>query len=125
MNLSEIGGVFSRYFVVGFFVPAFFGLASASLLLSSGMLPDSYVQYSSGADWYRFIPTWLYVLMLRPEQRSFDRMQTLSSDANAPMSPRLYELAGSMLRQGFSMLRIRRVKPADASLDQLRRRTQT
>jgi len=47
MKLSDLAGVFSRYFVVGFFVPAFFGLAALSVLMTSTMLPDAFQAYSA------------------------------------------------------------------------------
>jgi hypothetical protein len=39
MGLSDISGVFSRYFVVGFFLPSFFSLAALKLALSKRFLP--------------------------------------------------------------------------------------
>ncbi len=50
MGLSDIAGVFSRYFVVGFFLPAFFGLVALSQTLDPMLLPTIYAQASRGAQ---------------------------------------------------------------------------
>jgi hypothetical protein len=39
LGLSDVSGVFSRYFVVGFFVPAFFALVALDLAASRELLP--------------------------------------------------------------------------------------
>lgn len=39
MSLRDLGGVFSRYFLAGFFLPAFFGLVVASLLVVPRLAP--------------------------------------------------------------------------------------
>jgi hypothetical protein len=39
--LKDVTGVFSRYFVVGFFVPTFFGLATLDLAGSKALLPKA------------------------------------------------------------------------------------
>lgn len=49
MGLSDVAGVFSRYFVVGFFVPVFFALIALSQLLTSDLLPEPYEELSGGA----------------------------------------------------------------------------
>jgi hypothetical protein len=41
VGLSDLSGVFSKYFVVGFFAPAFFTLTALKLALSHQMLPDA------------------------------------------------------------------------------------
>jgi hypothetical protein len=41
VGLSDLGGVFTKYFVVGFFAPAFFMLAALKLALSHQMLPHA------------------------------------------------------------------------------------
>jgi hypothetical protein len=48
MGLQDITGVFSRYFIVGFFLPAFFGLALLKLVLSEDWLPVA-VEPDSGS----------------------------------------------------------------------------
>lgn len=126
MKLEDFASAFSRQFVVGFFVPTFFGLAIASLLVTPELLPDAYEQYSagtrllilgalaiplgialqgfnaallrgvtqqrSGADPYRYLPSWFYSLALRPEQRTFSRLKRLRDHGSASLSPTLYEL---------------------------------
>ena len=49
MGLSDVAGVFSRYFIVGFFAPSFFVLVALSQTLTSAFLPPVYNQASSGA----------------------------------------------------------------------------
>src|SRR4051812_3538968 len=46
MGLADITGVFSRFFVVGFFLPAYVALISLWLSASSSFLPDQLEQYS-------------------------------------------------------------------------------
>src|ERR671937_523448 len=42
MALSDVAGVFSRYFIVGFFLPAFFAVFAVALFNPYGwLLPDS------------------------------------------------------------------------------------
>ncbi len=41
MSLTDVTGVFSRYFIVGFFVPTFFSLALLKLALSREWLPKA------------------------------------------------------------------------------------
>jgi hypothetical protein len=50
MALSSVAGVFSRYFVVGFFLPAFFILIALAHTLDGSFLPGIYEQSSSGAQ---------------------------------------------------------------------------
>ena len=49
MGLSDIAGVFSRYFIVGFFLPVFFAMVALAQAVDSSMLPHVYTQSSSGA----------------------------------------------------------------------------
>ncbi len=49
MGLSDIAGVFSRYFIVGFFLPAFFVLLALAQCVDGAFLPQVYVHASSGA----------------------------------------------------------------------------
>ena len=49
MGLSDVAGVFSRYFVVGFFVPSFVVLVLVSQLIPAGTLPPVYADASGGA----------------------------------------------------------------------------
>jgi hypothetical protein len=39
VTLSDVTGVFSRYFIVGFFIPAFFSLALIKVVASEALLP--------------------------------------------------------------------------------------
>jgi hypothetical protein len=48
MGLSDVAGIFSRYFVVGFFVPSFVALVLVSQLLSHESLPSVYLEASPG-----------------------------------------------------------------------------
>src|SRR4249919_240363 len=49
MSPSDVAGVFSRYFIVGFFLPAFFTLVGLSQALTSSFLPNSYEELNEGA----------------------------------------------------------------------------
>lgn len=49
MGLSDVAGVFSRYFVVGFFVPSFVVLVLVSQLITADTLPPVYTDASGGA----------------------------------------------------------------------------
>lgn len=44
MGLSDVAGIFSRKFIVGFFVPVFFAGFALSRLVDSSALPTSYRQ---------------------------------------------------------------------------------
>jgi len=46
---SDVAGVLSRYFIVGFFVPTFFALSALAFGASSDALPDDLEAYSDGA----------------------------------------------------------------------------
>jgi hypothetical protein len=48
MTPRDVAGVFSRYFIVGFFLPAFFALVALTQSLSSAALPNIYEQYGDG-----------------------------------------------------------------------------
>jgi hypothetical protein len=50
LGLSDVAGVFSRYFVVGFFLPAFFALVALSQTLNAALLPAIYRDASPGAQ---------------------------------------------------------------------------
>lgn len=50
MPLGEFAGVFSRYFVVGFFLPLFFALAALSQVVDEGTLPSGYREQSGGTQ---------------------------------------------------------------------------
>ena len=50
MGLGDVAGVLSRFFIVGFFLPSFFGLVALAQLLTSGLLPDGYEGYSGGTQ---------------------------------------------------------------------------
>jgi hypothetical protein len=49
MALSDITGVFSRYFVVGFFLPAYASLVSLWICASSAFIPDTFESHHSQA----------------------------------------------------------------------------
>jgi hypothetical protein len=49
MNPSEVAGVFSRYFIVGFFLPSFFMLVTLSQTLTEDFLPSVYLDAGDGA----------------------------------------------------------------------------
>jgi hypothetical protein len=50
MGLSDITGVFSRYFVVGFFLPAYVSLVSLWLSASSDFIPNAVGRHSEGTE---------------------------------------------------------------------------
>jgi hypothetical protein len=50
MALSDVLGVFSRYFIVGFFLPAFFAVAVLSQVLDRRVFPASYEQAGSATQ---------------------------------------------------------------------------
>jgi hypothetical protein len=50
VSLGDVAGVFSRYFIVGFFLPAFFVLVGFSQTVSSAFLPAVYEDAGSGAQ---------------------------------------------------------------------------
>jgi hypothetical protein len=50
VGLSDIAGVFSRYFIVGFFLPAFFAIVALSQSIDAAMLPAVYNHASAGAQ---------------------------------------------------------------------------
>jgi hypothetical protein len=50
MGLSDVAGVLSRFFIVGFFLPAFFALVALAELATSALLPNGFERYSSTAE---------------------------------------------------------------------------
>jgi len=50
MSASDVAGIFSRYFVIGFFLPAFFTLVGMSQTLSDSFLPSGYRGLGGGAQ---------------------------------------------------------------------------
>jgi hypothetical protein len=50
MALTDITGVFSRYFVVGFFMPAFVSLFCLWLAASSEFIPDEFERHSEATE---------------------------------------------------------------------------
>jgi hypothetical protein len=50
MGLSDITGVFSRYFIVGFFLPAYVSLLVLWLAVSSSLKPDSLQRHAEGTQ---------------------------------------------------------------------------
>jgi hypothetical protein len=50
MGLKDITGVFSRYFVVGFFLPSFIALVSLWLTASSEFVPNELEQHSQATE---------------------------------------------------------------------------
>ena len=49
MGVSDVAGVFSRFFIVGFFLPAFFLLVALSQTLTDAFLPPVYLDATDGA----------------------------------------------------------------------------
>jgi hypothetical protein len=50
MGLSDVAGVFSRFFIVGFFLPSFFALVALAQLSTKAFLPDGFEGYSGGTQ---------------------------------------------------------------------------
>ncbi len=50
MSPSAVAGVFSRYFIVGFFLPTFFVLVGMSQTLTDASLPSGYRELSGGTQ---------------------------------------------------------------------------
>jgi hypothetical protein len=50
VGLSDVAGVFSRYFIVGFFLPAFFALVALAQMATSLLLPNGYEGYGDGTQ---------------------------------------------------------------------------
>lgn len=50
MGLTNIAGVFSRYFIVGFFLPAFFALVVLAQVVDAAFLPSVYEEASSSGQ---------------------------------------------------------------------------
>jgi hypothetical protein len=48
MGLKDISGVFSRYFIVGFFLPAFFGLIALATMVTHHLYPSGYHPRTEG-----------------------------------------------------------------------------
>ncbi|MBA2631259.1 MAG: hypothetical protein H0U84_09615 [Thermoleophilaceae bacterium] len=50
MALTDVAGIFSRFFIVGFFLPSFFALVTLSQLLTDDFLPDGFEAYSGATE---------------------------------------------------------------------------
>jgi len=50
VGLSDVAGIFSRYFIVGFFLPSFTALVVYSVSVSNELLPNIYERYGPGAQ---------------------------------------------------------------------------
>jgi len=50
VGLKDLGGVFSRYFIVGFFVPSFFGFGALAIGLPDSWLPRAFVDLSTQGE---------------------------------------------------------------------------
>jgi hypothetical protein len=50
MSPSDVAGVFSRYFIVGFFLPSFFALVGLSQTVTTSLLPGSYEELAGGTQ---------------------------------------------------------------------------
>jgi hypothetical protein len=50
MGLTDVTGVLSRYFIVGFYAPAFFALATLWLAASSGFQPNEFERHSEATQ---------------------------------------------------------------------------
>jgi hypothetical protein len=49
VGLNDVAGVFSKYFVVGFFIPAFFTLAALKIVLSDALVPGAVQKQTAGS----------------------------------------------------------------------------
>lgn len=120
MGLGDVTGVLSRYFVLGYFVPAFFTLFALSRLLTPALLPDAFEQLSGKGEAavvgaialfaglvllglrYPFIRAFEgYFLEFGPlralrrpfvalQERSFDRLTAMRDDESRPRRERSY-----------------------------------
>ncbi len=50
MALTDVAGVFSRFFIVGFFLPSFFGLVALAQLSTDAFLPDGFEGYAGATQ---------------------------------------------------------------------------
>jgi hypothetical protein len=50
MALTDVAGIFSRFFIVGFFLPSFFALVALAQLSSDELVPDGFAQYSAATE---------------------------------------------------------------------------
>jgi hypothetical protein len=50
MGLGSVAGVFIRYFIVGFFLPAFFALIALTQMVSYEFLPDAFHEATTGGQ---------------------------------------------------------------------------
>lgn len=50
MALKDITGVFSRYFIVGLFLPAYFSLIALWLAASNGLIPNALQQHAQATQ---------------------------------------------------------------------------
>lgn len=50
MALTDVAGVFSRFFIVGFFLPSFFALVALSQLSTSAFLPNGFEAYAGATQ---------------------------------------------------------------------------
>jgi hypothetical protein len=50
MGLGDVAGVFSRFFIVGFFLPSFFALVALAQLSTTAFLPDGFEGYSGATQ---------------------------------------------------------------------------
>jgi branched-subunit amino acid transport protein len=99
MGLPDVAGVFSRFFIVGFFLPSFFALVALAQLCTSAFVPDGLEEYS-GATQILILSglgllVGLFLLGLhRPILRLFEGYPALQSRVGRPfisLQRRAYE----------------------------------
>lgn len=127
MKISDVAGVFSRYFVVGFFIPAFFGLGVASLLLTSALIPDAFEHYAPAARLAILggvaVPVGMLLQGFHPALLSGLAKHRSRADWYRFVPDRLYALALRPAQAGFD--RLTRLSAPAAKTDGRQRRAKT
>jgi hypothetical protein len=111
MSLGSVAGVFSRYFIVGFFLPAFFVLVGLGQALGDKFRPDVYVDASSGVQIAIIGGTALLIGLLLvglhyPVLRFFEGYPLRAYGKHLPLKP-VYELLMWRQRSRFTRLSAR------------------
>lgn len=109
MALTDITGVFSRYFVVGFFLPAFVSLASLWLSASSQFVPNGLERHSEATQLAILGGVALIAgLVLSGVSYYITRLfegYPLERVSNWPIAGRVYQSAVSFQRRRYERLR--------------------